>query len=114
MLKDYQQLPLVNSLACSTVTSIPDVNQNAGTNLITNYPNPFTTKTVISYETTGGHTLIQVFDTMGRLLATPLDKVVVAGKYTIEFDATMLPTGIYYARFQNGTTQQVRTMLKVR
>jgi uncharacterized protein (DUF1501 family) len=114
MLKNYQSLPIVNSIACSLVTSNPDVNQNAGQNLITNYPNPFTTKTIISYETKGKHTLIQIFDTMGRLLATPLDKELVEGKYTVEFDATMLPNGIYYARFQNGTTQQVRTMLKVR
>lgn len=114
MLKNYQSLPIVNGMACSLVTNVDDVNQNAGQNLISNYPNPFTTKTIISYETKGGHTLIQVFDTMGRLLGTPLDKDLLAGKYTVEFDATVLPTGVYYARFQNGVTQQVRTMLKVR
>jgi hypothetical protein len=37
-----------------------------------------------------------------------------AGRYTVPFDASHLPTGIYYARLQNGTDQQVRPMLKVR
>jgi hypothetical protein len=29
---------------------------NAGNNLITNYPNPFTDKTTIEFSTEGGHT----------------------------------------------------------
>ena len=37
-----------------------------------------------------------------------------AGTYTVTFDGEMLPNGVYYCRFQNGVTQQVRTMLKVR
>ena len=37
-----------------------------------------------------------------------------AGTYTVPFNSEGLPPGIYYARFQNGVTQHVRAMLKVR
>ena len=103
--------PLVNGLACSVVTGVPNVNDEDV--LVTNYPNPFQRKTVISYKSRGGHTMIQVFDTMGRLMATLADRVHVAGNYTVDYE-TELPAGVYYVRLQNGPVQQVRTMLKVR
>ena len=112
MLNNYQSLPLVNGLACSVVTGIPGVGDDE--TLITNYPNPFSTKTILSYKTRGGHTLIQVFDTMGRLIAKPVDRQHAAGTYTHTFDGEQLPSGMYYVRFQNGAAQQVRTMMKVR
>ncbi|WP_346316278.1 DUF1501 domain-containing protein [Chitinophaga sp. YIM B06452] len=111
MLNNYQSLPIINGLACSVVTNVPGVNDDDV--LVTNYPNPFQRKTVISYKSRGGHTMLQVFDTMGRLMATLADRVHVAGNYTIDYE-TDLPSGIYYIRLQNGATQQVRTMLKVR
>jgi hypothetical protein len=82
--------------------------------LITNYPNPFQTSTTIKFRTAGGHTLIQIMDTLGRVLMNLVDKEYAAGTYTIPFDSEPLPPGVYYARFQNGVTQHVRAMLKVR
>jgi hypothetical protein len=82
--------------------------------LITNYPNPFTQQTQITFSTLGGHHLIQIFDTMGRLTRVLADGERPAGTYTITFDGSGLPNGVYYARLQNGSTQQIRTMLKVR
>lgn len=112
MLQNYQSLPLVNGLACGVVTGVPDVNDQK--TLITNYPNPFTTKTIISYTTAGGHAMVQIFDTMGRLIRTLVDKVHPAGDYTLTFNGEGLANGVYYARFQNGRVQQVRSMAKVR
>ncbi|MGX5820794.1 DUF1501 domain-containing protein [Chitinophaga lutea] len=112
MLRNYQSLPLINGLACGVVTNIPGVTDDQ--KLLTNYPNPFTTKTIISYKTMGGHTMLQIFDTMGRLIRTLVDKTENEGQYTTTFDAESLPTGVYYARLQNGMIQQVRGMLKVR
>ncbi|WP_343701135.1 DUF1501 domain-containing protein [Chitinophaga sp.] len=112
MLRNYQSLPLVNGLACGVVTNVPGIND--GLEFISNYPNPFSAKTTITYKSKGGHTMIQIFDTMGRLVATPVDKVHAAGDYTIPFDGERLANGVYYARLQNGVIQQVRSMLKVR
>jgi uncharacterized protein (DUF1501 family) len=113
LFKDYQRLPIVSGIACGTITTIDDIN-NGSQNLITNYPNPFVTTTTLRYKTRGGHTLVQVFDTMGRLVATPVNKIQAAGEYSISFDSGNLASGIFYARLQNGVYQHVRSMLKVK
>jgi uncharacterized protein (DUF1501 family) len=105
-----QDLPLIQGGSCLG----SDVN-NSGTSLITNYPNPFTVSTKIQFTIEAGPTLIQIMDTLGRVVAIPLEKdYAVAGTYNISWNAELLPNGIYYARLQNGATQQVRPMLKVR
>ena len=108
MLKNFQVLPLVNSGACKKAVNL------SGEQLLSNYPNPFTSTTIITFKTAGGHTLIQIMDTMGRVLANLTDKDYLPGTYTVVFDSKSLPNGVYYARLQNMATQQVRTMLKVR
>jgi len=113
MLRNYQQLGLCINPSCDTVNAINDP-RNAGVNLITNYPNPFTQTTMLNYTTNGGHTLIQIMDASGRVVAVPLDREQLAGRYQLYFDAGELPTGVYYMRLQNGAVQQVKPMLKVR
>lgn len=108
MLKNFQVLPIVNSLACNKSVNL------SGENFITNYPNPFTQSTNISFKTAGGHTLIQIMDTMGRVLKNLIDREYEAGNYNVVFDGSGLQPGVYYIRFQNMVVQQVRAMLKVR
>jgi hypothetical protein len=110
MLKNYQSLPLIKSRDACAGGSI-DMNQDAGKNLITNYPNPFTTSTKISYKSAGGHVLIQIFDVQGKIIATLVDELKPLGDYTLDFENNGLPAGIYYARLQNEAIQQVRTLL---
>ncbi len=110
MLRNFQNLPLVNTAACQTVLPNP-----SGVTLVDNYPNPFTTSTTIRFNTSGGHTLVQIIDTTGRVIATPVDReFTTPGNYTVVFNSGALANGVYYARFQNGPVQQVRSMLKVR
>lgn len=108
-----QSLPLFKgSLTCSAITPPPDPAFDA---IITNSPNPFTETTTIKFYTEGGHTLIQIIDTLGRVIRNLLERDYTgAGTYSVSFDSGGLPTGIYYARLQNGVTQRVRPMLKVR
>lgn len=108
-----QSLPLFKgSLACTTSTTPPDPSFDS---IITNSPNPFTESTTIKFHTDGGHTLIQIIDTLGRVIKNLLERDYTgAGTYTVTFDSGGLPTGIYYARLQNGVVQKVRPMLKVR
>lgn len=113
LFQNFQSLNIVNDAACTGV--IDDPNQSAGNELITNYPNPFTSTTTIRYKTRGGHTLIQIIDMLGRVVRTPVDADLrSSGEFTTTFDSTGFPPGVYYARLQNGPTQQVRAMLKVR
>jgi uncharacterized protein (DUF1501 family) len=106
-----QTLPLVKQGACSGITPPP---RPAMELAITNFPNPFTSRTTIQFTIDGGHTLLQVFDTLGRLITVLANKEMVAGTHRIDFDSEGLPPGIYYARLQSGIAQQVCAMMKVR
>jgi hypothetical protein len=109
LLKNYQYLPFMKTTACNN--TYDDLN-NAGNNLISNSKNPFTDSTTITFKTAGGHTLVQIFDASGRLVMVPVDQDYMQGAYNITVDTSRLAAGVYYARFQNQSVQQVRTMLK--
>jgi uncharacterized protein (DUF1501 family) len=113
LLSGFPTLPIVQSSACNTV-DLHELNQAAGINLISNYPNPFTSSTYINFTTSGGHTLVQVFDNEGRLIKTLADGEYDAGSYKLWFENENYGSGVYYARLQNGSVQQVRNMLIVR
>ncbi len=113
MLKNFQEIPLCVNGACGT-TGLEDVVRGSGEEVITNYPNPFVESTTLTFKTRGGHTLIQVIDPLGRVIRTLTDKTYAPGTYSVGFDSMGLPLGVYYARFQNGSFQQVRAMLKTR
>ena len=101
-------LPLVNAGGCQKPINM------SGELLISNYPNPFSGSTVISFKTDGGHTLVQIMDASGKVIANLTDKEYTAGTYSVVFESGLLPAGVYYARLQNMATQQVRAMIKVK
>jgi hypothetical protein len=109
MLQNFQSLPLVKNQNCAGA-ALP----NPTDHLITNYPNPFTESTKITFTTNGGHTVIQIIDTIGRVITNLGEKEYTPGTYSIDWNSYGLPTGVYYARLQNGPLSQVRSMLKLR
>jgi uncharacterized protein (DUF1501 family) len=111
LLKNFQNLQVIKKTAPCLSTS-PELLPGLDTKiLLTNYPNPFQSSTTLSYESNGGHTLLQVFNTEGKLIKTLIDKEVSAGSHKITFENEGYAPGIYYARLQNSTQQQTRTMI---
>jgi uncharacterized protein (DUF1501 family) len=111
ILKDFSKLKIVNSASCVTDTN--EIYKDLGVKLISNYPNPFDFSTTIEFETKGGHTMIQILDVEGRMIAKPVDGTYAEGKYKVYYNGGHLPAGVYYARYQNGPLAQVHPMLKV-
>ena len=74
--------------------------------LFQNHPNPFNPVTRIQYSLpSNGNVVMQVYDTRGREIATLIDEVKSAGKHEVEFNASNIPSGIYYYRLRmNGYT----------
>ncbi len=114
MLKNFQSLPIIKAGTNCMSTDLSQANHESGKNLITNYPNPFNNSTTIKYTSKGGHVLIQIFNTMGKLITTLIDGIKEEGTYTTTFENRAYPAGVYYARLQNGELQQVRNMMIVR
>ena len=113
MLKKFPEIPLCVNTSCNAMKP-DDILRRSGEELIINHPNPFIQTTSITFRSKGGHTLIQVIDQLGRVIRVLVDKDYAPGSYTLPFDGFTLPAGVYYARLQNGSIQQVRSMLKTR
>ena len=110
LLKNYQSLNIVQAQACGiTLSQEPEPQQER----IVNAPNPFSNFTNLRFRTDGGHTLIQIFDTTGRLIAVPVDDNFMAGTFDAPLNTDTWPSGVYFARLQNNANQQIRRMLKV-
>ena len=80
------------------------------TSLGQNYPNPFNPSTTISFTSTGEPVTIRVYDTIGREIATLVDGTPGAGRFSVSFDASSLPAGVYYYRMTSGGFRDVKTM----
>ncbi len=80
-----------------------------------NYPNPFNPKTVISGQwTVNSDVRLEVFDILGRKVATLANGRYPSGKYTFVFDGTNLASGVYFYRLTAGSYSGMRKMLLIR
>tara|TARA_B110000902_G_scaffold44451_1_gene49726 strand:+ start:16922 stop:18505 length:1584 start_codon:yes stop_codon:yes gene_type:complete len=113
LLHDFEKMDLLQD-ACTTASVDRIKRQHAGEAYITNYPNPFGAQTTIKYFSDGGAVNITVLDTQGREVQQLIYSDIPKGSHEVLFDASQLPSGTYYCRYQNGFVQQTRSLLKVR
>ena len=67
--------------------------------LFQNYPNPFNSSTIISYHlSVNSFVTLRIFDVLGRDVATLVNEEKLAGKYSLSFDGSGLPSGTYFYR----------------
>ena len=77
-----------------------------------NYPNPFNPATTIAYAVPEpGRVRLEVFDTLGRLVAVLVDEIKTTGTYDIVFDASGLPSGTYFYKMTGERYSQTRTLV---
>ncbi|RPI16506.1 MAG: T9SS C-terminal target domain-containing protein [Ignavibacteriae bacterium] len=80
-----------------------------------NFPNPFNPTTVISYNIPeAGNVKLTVYDITGREVMTLANEFMQAGKYTAEFNASDLASGIYIYKIEAGSFTDVKKMLLVK
>jgi hypothetical protein len=77
-----------------------------------NYPNPFNSSTKILLKLSSeGIVSLNIYDVLGREVATLVDEYREAGSYELEFDASNLPSGMYIYRLQSGSYSDVKKMI---
>ena len=77
-----------------------------------NYPNPFNPSTHIQFDIASQVKIrLNVYDILGREVATLVNKEMMPGKYNLVFDANDLPSGIYFYKIQAGKYSQTNKMI---
>jgi len=84
-------------------------------NLSQNYPNPFNPSTTISYSLLSGANIkLNVYNTLGQEVKMLENGFKNAGSYSINFNATDLPSGIYFYKLEAGHFTQVKKMIVIK
>jgi len=79
--------------------------------LYQNYPNPFNPSTTIKfYLPKRDFVKLQVYDLLGKEVATLVDGELNEGVHTVNFNAAGLASGIYFYRFSNSTFTETKKM----
>jgi hypothetical protein len=82
---------------------------------VSNYPNPFTTNTTIQFELLRpADVTLKVYDCLGRELLTLVDEFAVAGKHSLNLDASSFSSGVYLYRLCVDDSVTSRRILVVR
>lgn len=80
-----------------------------------NYPNPFNPVTVIGYELpVSSEVQLEVYDMLGRRVATLVNNQVEAGWHEIQFDASNLASGVYIYRLQAGNQLMTKKLTLIK
>jgi photosystem II stability/assembly factor-like uncharacterized protein len=81
--------------------------------LYQNYPNPFNPTTKIKFALAkNGYVSIKIFDILGKEIATLVNERFNAGTYTVDWNASYFPSGVYFYRLQtDGYTETKRITL---
>ncbi len=80
--------------------------------LMQNYPNPFNPTTTINYSVAKqGLVTLNVYNMLGQRVATLVNKVQNTGRYSVNFDALKLASGVYLYRIQSGNFSLTKKMI---
>jgi hypothetical protein len=99
-------------------SSIVEVVNNGVVNnfeLEQNYPNPFNPTTKISWQSQlDAQTSLKIYDLLGNEVATLLDEYKPAGIYKVEFNASDLPSGIYFYKMQANAFTKTKKLILIK
>ncbi len=77
-----------------------------------NHPNPFNPSTTISYQLSEkGYVTLKIYNTLGEEVADLVGETKEAGEYSVDFDASNLPSGVYVYKLTAGEFVESRKMI---
>jgi len=83
--------------------------------LAQNYPNPFNPATKIEYSIPGDRFVeLRVYDVMGSEIITLVNEQKTAGTHSVLFDASNIPSGVYFYTLTAGDFVSTKKMMLVR
>lgn len=81
-------------------------------NLKQNYPNPFNPVTKIDFDLPdNGNVSLKIYNTEGKEIKSLINGSLTSGYYSIDFDASSLPSGVYYYRLESRSFVSTKKMV---
>lgn len=76
-----------------------------------NFPNPFNPSTEIRYQISElSNVTVKVYDVLGREVAMLVNERKSPGRYKVQFDASTLPSGVYFYRLEAGSYVETKKL----
>jgi photosystem II stability/assembly factor-like uncharacterized protein len=89
-----------------------DVRNNLSFKLNQNYPNPFNPVTTINYSIgKDGYTKITVYNILGSSVDVLVDEIKSAGSHSVQFNASAIPSGIYFYKLESGGYSEIKKLV---
>ena len=83
--------------------------------LFQNYPNPFNPSTVINYQLpAANYVTLKIYNVLGEEVVTLVDGEQLAGYHEAVWDASSVPSGVYYYQVYAGSFTSVKKMMLVK
>jgi len=77
-----------------------------------NFPNPFNSTSVIRYSIPkSSQVKLKIFNVLGQEVETLVNEEKSAGTYEVNWNATNLPSGVYFYRLQSGSFDETKKMI---
>jgi hypothetical protein len=94
------------------ITSITTHELANGSQLLQNYPNPFTQTTTLKFEmSTSAFVNLSVFDVLGSEVAILMNEQLTAGTHEVIWDGTDYPGGIYFYKLSSENKDETMKMI---
>tara|TARA_Y100000817_G_scaffold60068_1_gene44873 strand:- start:5546 stop:8008 length:2463 start_codon:yes stop_codon:yes gene_type:complete len=123
IVRDLEQGDITNFSMIETLWLVPFENETVSIDFDTapekfmlhqSYPNPFNPITTIRFDigiANAGSITLRIYDIKGRNVATLLDKTVEPGIYKFRWNASNLPSGVYFSVLTSEIKRQTQKMI---
>lgn len=109
------QVGLIRAIDLSGTLGINDIEGSQGFRLEQNVPNPFNASTSINFSLLDTEKIsLTVYDTFGRLVDQPINKVMNPGNHTVSINSDNFSSGLYFYTLVAGKHRVTKKMILVK
>ncbi len=100
---------------CGGIVGVDNFSHTDKNSVITNFPNPFTAKTTISCNVKfPGIIKVEILNASGQQITTLRNTFQLAGEFSVEWDASGRPAGVYFCKISRITGSKIIKLVKTK